>query len=117
MENNFSYACEEFIYTFRVDKDFIKEAQKPNADFWGAACLLVGSGENERCVAEYNYCIDGDTSDSAIYKVYRNVEENCDLITTEHWQHYEVDINDPEWKFNLFKAMVNFHQEYSRFMA
>lgn len=55
---------------------------------------------------EYNFCIQGDgTNSSAIYKLDTN--EDCSDVTTDYstFIHYEIDFNDKEWVGKLENAM------------
>ena len=111
---------DDFSYTLRVEKNFQQQTQAEDCpDVWGGVSLYVGNGDNERCVAEYNYCmdIDGYTDCSAIYAVVKD-EQGCEMIDFERCREYHIDFNNPNWKWDLFKAMVDFHKEIEpQFMA
>ena len=99
---------DDYVYTFRVERNFEDQAKEPFADFWGGAMLFYGNGsDDDACVADYNFCIqDEDTNSSAIYAVLNNETQETDHST---FQHYEVDIHDPLWKEKLYRAMIDFH--------
>ena len=117
----YSSYFDDFSYTLRVEKNFQQQTQAEDCpDVWGGVSLYVGYGDNERCVAEYNYCmdIDGYTDCSAIYAVVKD-EQGFEVIDFERCREYPmIDFNDRNWKWKLFQAMVDFHKEIEpQFMA
>ena len=118
----YSLYFDDFAYTLRVDKTFQEQTQTDCPDVWGGVSLYVGHGDNERCVAEYNYCMDmedGKPIDcSAIYPVVKD-EQGFEVIDFERCREYPmIDFNDRNWKWKLFQAMVDFHKEIEpQFMA
>ena len=119
---------DDLSYTLRVDKSFQQQTQQKDPDdlidIVGVVFLYATKGGKERLVAEYNYFLDRETSDShvedcsAIYPVVIDEQGDEVIEWNESCREYHIDFNNPNWKWDLFKAMVDFHKEIEpQFMA
>ena len=92
-------------YIVVISDDLEREVRQYNGfvDTLGGA--IVWHKDRETAVAEYNYAVENaDENSSAIYLI--DNEENTDW---DNPHHFEVDIlNNPNWKEDLAKAMVDF---------
>lgn len=93
MKNKFEFECN--ISEEYKDNDYIDE--------WGSAFVWYGDDMG----VEYNFCIDGDTNSSAIYKTEINKKTGYMETDYSEFVHYEVDFNDAEWRNKLEEAMCN----------
>ena len=78
-----------------------------NCDEWGAAFLW---GDDGSLGVEYNFCIDGSTNSSAIYKMQMKDE----YMETDYstFIHYEIDFSKDDWQAILAQSMI---QAYKKF--
>ena len=85
-----------FDFEVNMDKSY---ADKGSTDEWGSAFVWVGN-----IGVEYNYCIDGDLNESAIYAMYDTITGYTETDYC-HFIHYEVEWSEPDWEERLINAM------------
>lgn len=88
-------------FHFEVDIDNSYQYME-NADEWGAATIFDGNGNG----VEYNYCLDHNNEQSAIYK-FEGMDTDYSTYKT-----YEIDWSVDNWKEKLLDAMIDAYHEF-----
>lgn len=83
-----------------------------NVDIWGVATVWL---EDQYIGAEYNYCIETEKynnfftiNSSAIYRMDANEDYSIIDTDTSDFEHYEIDLDNPDWERDLLFAMEMF---------
>ena len=96
------------MYEYEVNIDLTIPIDKNCCDEWGAAYMWLDKDQDTG--VEYNLCYDSGECCSAIYKMEMNYKDRDypdGYMETDYstFEHYEIDINDENWKEKLIEAM------------
>ena len=83
-----------------------------DTDIWGVATVWCDDNRINNIGAEYNYCVEEYNGEkinsSAIYRMDAN--DDFSIVETDYsdYEHYEINLDDPDWKWKLLFEMEMF---------
>ena len=78
------------------------EINKDCMDEWGVATAYISDDWG----IEYNLCYDNGICESAFYPYYKRENGEYETDTSCDY-HYEINFDDPDWKFEMTRKMID----------